>query len=104
MEEKGSDGSLATHLLNDAWLELFDSAVLIFIDAIASVSRSGLGRVTRMENPELNDLVDAPRERLDAEYKLKFRSSKRREVASLPPHSCSSRIVKASNCKLLTKN
>ena len=88
MEEKGSDGSLATHLLNDAWLELFDSAVLIFIDAIASVSRSGLGRVTRMENPELNDLVDAPRERLDAEYKAWLDLADKAVQAKLAKHLC----------------
>jgi len=35
-----------------------------FIDAMALNQR-----MTRMENPELQDLVDAPRERLDTEYK-----------------------------------
>ena len=32
MEEKGSDVNLAAHLLNDAWLELFETAVVISND------------------------------------------------------------------------
>ena len=32
MEEKGSDVSLAAHLLNDAWQDLFESAVVISND------------------------------------------------------------------------
>ena len=32
MEEKGSDVNLAAHLLNDAWQDLFDAAVVISND------------------------------------------------------------------------
>ncbi|HUC61126.1 MAG TPA: NYN domain-containing protein [Alphaproteobacteria bacterium] len=32
MEEKGSDVNLASHLLNDAWKDLFDQAVVISND------------------------------------------------------------------------
>ena len=32
MEEKGSDVNLAVHLLNDAWKEMFDAAVVISND------------------------------------------------------------------------
>ena len=32
MEEKGSDVNLAAHLLNDAWKDLFDAAVVISND------------------------------------------------------------------------
>ena len=32
MEEKGSDVNLAAHLLNDAWQDLFESAVVISND------------------------------------------------------------------------
>ena len=33
MEEKGSDVNLAVHLLNDAWLDLYDCAVIISNDS-----------------------------------------------------------------------
>ncbi len=32
-EEKGSDVNLSVHLLNDAWLDVYDSAVLISNDS-----------------------------------------------------------------------
>ena len=32
MEEKGSDVNMAAHLLNDAWQDLFESAVVISND------------------------------------------------------------------------
>jgi len=32
-EEKGSDVNLAVHLLNDAWLNLYDCAVVISNDS-----------------------------------------------------------------------
>lgn len=32
-EEKGSDVNLAVHILNDAWLDVFDSAVIISNDS-----------------------------------------------------------------------
>ena len=32
-EEKGSDGNLAVHLLNDGWLDAYDCAVVVSNDS-----------------------------------------------------------------------
>ena len=54
-----------------------------FIDAMAPNQR-----MTRMENPELQDLVDAPRERLDVEYKAWLDLDDKAMQAKLAKHLC----------------
>ena len=48
MEEKGSDVNLAVHLLNDAWKDRYDCAVLITND---SDMAEGM-RLTKLEHPQ----------------------------------------------------
>lgn len=48
-EEKGSDGNLALHLLNDAWLDVYDSAIVVTNDSdIAEAMRLAKNRSNKL--------------------------------------------------------
>jgi uncharacterized LabA/DUF88 family protein len=49
-EEKGSDVNLAVHMLNDAWLDKFDCAVLVSND-------SDLAEALKIVNRQLNKKI-----------------------------------------------
>jgi len=64
-EEKGSDVNLAVHLLNDAWLDLYDCAVLISNDSdlveplrlVKSQNKKRIGVITPHKNPQSRQLI-----------------------------------------------
>ena len=48
-EEKGSDVNLAVHLLNDAWLDVYDSAIVVTNDSdIAEAMRLAKNRSNKL--------------------------------------------------------
>ncbi len=64
-EEKGSDVNLAVHLLNDAWLDSYDCAVLISNDSdlaeplklVRSQNKKRIGVITPHKNPQSRQLI-----------------------------------------------
>ncbi len=65
IEEKGSDVNLAVHLLNDAWLDLYDCAVLVSNDSdlaealrlVRAHRRKKIGVITPHRNQQSRELL-----------------------------------------------
>jgi uncharacterized LabA/DUF88 family protein len=64
-EEKGSDVNLAVHVLNDAWLDLYDCAVIVSNDSDLAEAlrlvkvhhRKRVGVITPHQNPQSRELM-----------------------------------------------
>jgi uncharacterized LabA/DUF88 family protein len=64
-EEKGSDVNLAVHVLNDAWLDLYDCAVVVSNDSdlaeplrlVKMQNKKMIGVITPHKNPQSRQLI-----------------------------------------------